>query len=135
MKSTRPLHPRPLTSRRGGARALGRSLTHERWRWRGRSPRFDWRHKVLKDIIEEGLGKDQEKADFVNVKGYVTFVKHEKWCYPADPETRRKLTWDASAGKNGVWRNETDGRELESLVGVLPSIPAAGLHLTGMWVR
>ena len=71
------------------------------------------RRKVLNDIIEEGLGMDQEKADFINVKGYVTFVKHEKWCYPADPETRRKLTWDASAGKNGMWRNETDGKEYE----------------------
>ncbi len=74
------------------------------------------RRKVLKDIVEDGLGLDEEKADFVNVKGYITFVRHETWCYPSDPENRRKLTWDASAGKNGIWRNEHTGIEHEKPV-------------------
>jgi len=72
------------------------------------------RRKRLVDIDDENIGEDAEKANFINVKAYVTFVKTDgNWCYPADPETRKKLTEDQSAGTNGMWRNEGTGAEYE----------------------
>ena len=70
--------------------------------------------KLMCDIDGENLGeKGDGKADFINVKGYVSFVKVENYCYPADPETRKKLIQDQSAGDNGVWRNEITGQEYD----------------------
>ena len=81
------------------------------------------KRRLMADIDNDNLGESgvtdaqgRVKADFINVKAYVTFVKSEegKYCYPADPETRKKLTFDQSAGPNGMWRNEGTGKEYES---------------------
>jgi replication factor A1 len=69
--------------------------------------------KRISDIESEGLGMNAEKGDFISVKAYLSVVKTEKWCYPADPENRKKLTWDASGGDNGIWRNEVTGHEFD----------------------
>ena len=68
---------------------------------------------LMADIDGQNKGENPDSGDFINVKAYVTFVKTEKYSYPADPEDRKKLTWDQSAGNNGLWRNEVTGKEYE----------------------
>ena len=75
--------------------------------------------KTVSSIKEENMGsvddgKGGMKPSYINTKAYITFLKKERWCYPSDPVSMKKLIEPGYAG--GKWRNEVEDKEYDEPV-------------------
>ena len=88
----------------GGATQATNQLTEAR----SGTKRTIENRKPLSAIADEQLGTNLEKADWVDTKVYINFQRAERFAYPSDPTTKKKLVKDDMTGK---WRNERDNTE------------------------
>ena len=75
--------------------------------------------KTVSSIKEENMGsvddgKGGMKPSYINTKAYINFLKKERWCYPSDPVSMKKLIEPGYAG--GKWRNEVEDKEYDEPV-------------------
>eukprot|EP00958_Prasinococcus_capsulatus_P024127 scaffold3734_cov425-Prasinococcus_capsulatus_cf.AAC.5 len=82
----------------GGRTMRGESISNTRSGGGGMRDR----RVTVSQIKDEGLGMSG-KPDYVIVKGTVSFIRQEKLFYPADPETKKKLT---RQGEGEMWWSE-----------------------------
>ena len=76
---------------------------------------IEWR-KTVNAIKAENMGsvddgKGGMKPSYINTKAFVTFLKKERWCYPSDPVSMKKLIEPGYEG--GKWRNEQEDKEYD----------------------
>lgn len=69
--------------------------------------------RSLSAVENERLGTNEEKPDWMDTKAYVTFVRSERYCYPSDPVSKKKLIKDEISQK---WRNEQENKEYDQPV-------------------
>ena len=79
---------------------------------------LEWR-KTVNTIKVENMGsvddgKGGMKPTYINTKAYLTFLKKERWCYPSDPVSMKKLIEPGYEG--GKWRNEQEDKEYDEPV-------------------
>jgi replication factor A1 len=98
---------------------------------------LEWR-KTIDAIKRDNMGsipdgKGGMKPTYLNTKAFITFLKREKWCYPSDPDTMKKLIEPGFPG--GKWRNEHEQKDYDEPCWRYIAYMQMGDHTGSHWVN